>query len=128
MKVVKAMMMEQEDCPSPPIHNRDSQWLVPCLQMDDNEHPCTMEQQQSGPIISSLNVYTILLRGHLLVIYKIFLNPICRTTDQDPVTTIVVFNKKYFATFQFNSALHMRFFITLMSAVHFVSTKDQARH
>jgi hypothetical protein len=33
--------------------------------MDDNEHPYTMEQQQSGPIILSLNVYTIKLKGHL---------------------------------------------------------------
>jgi hypothetical protein len=130
---VKAMAMEQEDCPNPPIynhvpiHNRNSQWLIPCLHMDDNEHSCTMERQQSGPIISSLNVYTILLRGHLPVIYKIFLNPICRTTEPDPVTTMVVFNMKYFATFQLNSALHMRFIITLMSAFDYVSTKDQAR-
>jgi hypothetical protein len=58
-KVVKATVMEQEDCPNLPIYNhvpihyRDSQWLVPCLQMDDNEHLCTMDWQQSGPIISS---------------------------------------------------------------------------
>jgi hypothetical protein len=41
---------------------------------------------------------TLYLRGHLPVIYKIFLNPIDRTTDSDPMTTMIVFNsnKKYF--------------------------------
>ncbi len=107
-----------------PIHNHDYQWLTPCMQMDDNEHPCTMEWQWSGPITLSLNIYTIKLRGHLPVIYKIFLNPIRRTTDPDPVTTMVVFNMKYFATFQLNSALHMRLIITLVSAVDYGSTKS----
>jgi hypothetical protein len=118
------------DCPKPPIyshvpiHNHESQWLVPCLRMDDNEHPCMMERQQSGPIILSLTLCTIYLRGHLPVIYKIFLNPIFRTTDPDPVTTMVVFNMKYFATFQSNSALHMRLIITPMRAVDYGSTKQ----
>jgi hypothetical protein len=67
--------------------------------------------------------YTLYLRGHLPVIYKIFLNPIDRTTDSDPVTTMAVFNRKYFATFQLNSALHMRLIITLMSAFNDGSTK-----
>jgi hypothetical protein len=67
--------------------------------------------------------YTLYLRGHLPVIYKIFLDPIDRTTDSDPVTTMVVFNRKYFATFQLNLALHMRLIITLMSAFNNGSTK-----
>jgi hypothetical protein len=67
--------------------------------------------------------YKSYLRGHLLVIYKIFLNQIDRTTDPDPVTTMVVFNRKYFATFQMNSALHMKLIITLMSAFNDGSTK-----
>jgi hypothetical protein len=62
-----------------------------------------------------------------LVIYKIFLNPICRITDPDPVTTMVVFKMNHFATFQLDSALHMRFIITLMTTVDYVSTKDQTR-
>ncbi len=68
--------------------------------------------------------YTSYLRGHLLVIYKIFLNPVDRTTGPDPVTTMVVFNRKYFATVQMNSALHMRLIITLMSAFNDGSTKS----
>jgi hypothetical protein len=62
--------------------------------------------------------HTLYIRGHLPVIYKIFLNPIDRTSDSDPITTMVVFNsnRRYFATFQLNSALHMRLIITLMSA------------
>jgi hypothetical protein len=68
--------------------------------------------------------YTLYLRGHLPVIYKIFLNPIDKTTDPDPVTTMVVFNRKYFATFQLNSALHMRLIITLLSACNDSSTKS----
>ncbi len=68
--------------------------------------------------------YTSHFRGHLLVIYKIFPNQIDRNTDPDPVTTIVVFNRKYFATFQMNSALHMRDIITLMSAFNDGSTKS----
>jgi hypothetical protein len=68
--------------------------------------------------------YTIYLRGHLPVIYKIFLDPIGRTTEQDPVNTMVVFNRKHFATFQFNSALHMRLIITLMSTFNNGSTKS----
>ena len=69
------------------------------------------------------NIY-IYLRGHLSVIYKIF--PIDRTTDSDPITTMVVFNsnRKYFAIFQLNSALHMRLIITLMSALSNGSTKS----
>jgi hypothetical protein len=70
--------------------------------------------------------YTLYLQGHLLEIYKIFLNPIDRTTDSDPVTTMVVFNsnRKYFATFQLNSALHIRLIITLMSTFNNGSTKS----
>ncbi len=68
--------------------------------------------------------YTLYLRGHLPVIYKIFLNPIDRTIDSDPVTTMLVFNRKYFATFQLNSALHMRLIITLISAFDNSSTKS----
>ena len=68
--------------------------------------------------------YTSYLRGHLLVIYNIFLNQIDRTTDPDPVTTMVVFNRKYFATFQMNLALHMRLIIALMSAFNDGSTKS----
>jgi hypothetical protein len=70
--------------------------------------------------------YILYLRGHLPVIYKIFLNPIDRTTDSDPVPTMVVLNsnRKYVATFQLNSALHMRLIITLMSAFNDGSTKS----
>jgi hypothetical protein len=68
--------------------------------------------------------YTLYPRGHLPVIYKIFLNQINRTTDPDPVTTMMVFNRKYFATLQLNSALHMRLIITLMSAFKDGSTKS----
>jgi hypothetical protein len=56
--------------------------------------------------------------------YKIFLHPIDRTTEPHPVTTMVVFNRKYFATFQFNSALHMRLIITLISAFNNGSIKS----
>jgi hypothetical protein len=68
--------------------------------------------------------YILYLRGHLPEIYKIFLNQIDRTTYPDPVTTMIVFNRKYIATFQLNSALHMSLIITLMRAFNDGSTKS----
>jgi hypothetical protein len=95
----------------PPILNWDL--AVPAL------NPCTRnanDRTRNANLPEQGLAYTSYLRSHLLVIYKIFLNQIDRTTDPYPVTTMVVFNRKHFAKFQMNSALHMRLIITPMSA------------
>ena len=92
-------------------------------------NPCTRnanDRTRNTNLTEQGLTYTLYLRGHFLVIYKIFLNPIDRTTDSDPVPTMVVLNsnRKYVATFQLNSALHMRLIITLMSAFNDGSTRS----
>jgi hypothetical protein len=102
----------------PPILNWDL--AVPAL----NPHTRNANDRTRNANLPERGLtYTLYPRGHLPVIYKIFLNRIDRTTDPDLVTTMVVFNRKYFALFQLNSALHMRLIITLMSAFNDGSTK-----
>jgi hypothetical protein len=110
--------MEENGWPAP-VMNWDL--AVPALK------PCTRnanDTTRNTNLPEQGQTYTSYPRSHLLVIYQIFLNQIDRTTDPDPVTTMVVFNRKYFATFQMNSALHMRLIIALMSAFNDGSTKN----
>jgi hypothetical protein len=53
-------------------------------------NPCTRnanERTRNVNLPERGLTYTLYLRGHLPVIYKIFLNRIDRITDPDPVTT-----------------------------------------
>jgi hypothetical protein len=104
---------------APPILNWDL--AVPAL------NPRTRNANKKTRIVNLPEwglTHTLYLRGPLPVIYKIFLNRIDRTTDPDPVTTIALFNRKYFVKLQLKSALHMRLINTLMSAFNNGSTKS----
>ena len=82
------------------------------------------DRTRNANLVEGGLTYISYLRGHLLVIYKSFLNQIDRTTDPDPVITMLVFKRKYFVTLQLKSALHMRLINTLMSAFNNGSTKS----
>ncbi len=87
--------MEENGCP-PPLLNLNL--AVPAL----NPHTRNANDRTRNTGLPEWGLtYTLYLRGHLPVIYKIFLNPIDRSTVSDPITTMVVFNsnRKYFATF-----------------------------